>query len=118
VPEVEPYLSQAEVVAAPIRVGGGMRTKVLQGMALAKPVVTTPLGAEGLASVGADPPLAIARDAETFAATIDLLLAEPRRRRKLGNSARWFVVEHFSPAAYARRLERVYAELLPTGAAA
>jgi glycosyltransferase involved in cell wall biosynthesis len=118
VPEIEPYLERASVVAAPVRFGGGMRTKVLQGMALGKPVVTTPLGAEGLAFEGRRPPLARAADADEAAEATARLLASTADRRALGAAARAFVDEHFSERAYGRRLEAVYAELLSARAGA
>jgi glycosyltransferase involved in cell wall biosynthesis len=55
VPDIMPYLERAAVVLAPVRLGGGMRVKVLQAMAMGKAVVTTPLGAEGLATVAGPP---------------------------------------------------------------
>jgi glycosyltransferase involved in cell wall biosynthesis len=111
VPEVEPWLEQAAVVLAPVRIGGGMRTKVLQGMAMGKAVVTTPLGAEGLSTVDGQPPLAIAQDAASLARVTAALLASARERRVLGARARAFVAKHFSAEAYVRRLEAIYAEL-------
>jgi glycosyltransferase involved in cell wall biosynthesis len=113
VPEVEPWLEQAAVVLAPVRIGGGMRTKVLQGMAMGKAVVTTPLGAEGLSTVDGGPPLAIAQDGASLARETAALLTSARKRRMLGARARAFVAEHFSAEAYVQRLEAIYAELTP-----
>jgi glycosyltransferase involved in cell wall biosynthesis len=113
VPEIEPFLERAAVILAPLRIGGGMRMKVLQGMALGKAVVTTPLGAEGLAIAGCQPPLVVAEDAKEIASAAAALLASPEARRSLGRRARTFVAEHYSPLAYARRLEAIYAELQP-----
>jgi glycosyltransferase involved in cell wall biosynthesis len=48
VPDVTPYLAAADVLVAPIRVGGGTRIKILEAFAHRLPVVTTPVGAEGL----------------------------------------------------------------------
>src|SRR5205823_6523602 len=48
VADVRPYLSQAAVVVVPLRVGGGTRIKIPEAMAMGKPVVSTPIGAEGL----------------------------------------------------------------------
>ncbi len=111
VPEIEPFLERASVIVAPVRIGGGMRMKVVQGMAMGKAVVTTPRGAEGLEIVGSKPPLVLARDAEGIVAMIASLLASNDARRALGKRARAFVAQHFSPEAYAQRLEAVYAEL-------
>jgi glycosyltransferase involved in cell wall biosynthesis len=110
VPEIEPYLERAALVLAPVRIGGGMRTKVLQGMGMGKVVVTTPLGAEGLTGPS-EPPLVVAADAYAFARETARLLTSDGERRALGHRARSFVAEHYSAAAYVRRLELVYAEL-------
>jgi glycosyltransferase involved in cell wall biosynthesis len=111
VPAVEPYLARAQVVVAPVRLGGGMRMKVLQALAMGKAVVTTPLGAEGLSVEGQRPPLAIAEDASGFVEAIAQLLASNTGRQALGAAARLFVVQHHSAEAYARRLEQVYHRL-------
>ena len=89
-----------------------MRVKLLQAMALGKAVVTTPLGAEGLADTRDRLPLAIAETAEEMAMDTAALLASPEDRRALGRRARAFVAEHHSWSAYGRRLEAIYEELL------
>src|SRR5690606_14118745 len=48
VPDVRPYITHADLVVAPLRVARGVQNKVLEGMAMARPVVTTPQGAEGI----------------------------------------------------------------------
>jgi glycosyltransferase involved in cell wall biosynthesis len=112
VPTVETYLERAAVVVAPIRVGGGMRLKVLQAMALGRAVVTTPLGAQGLATETHQPPLVLASDADELAkATADLLASETERRA-LGQRARDFVARHHSWSAYADRLDAIHSEII------
>jgi glycosyltransferase involved in cell wall biosynthesis len=111
VPRVEPWLERAAVVLAPIQVGGGMRVKVLQAMALGKAVVTTPLGAEGLAQGDPGLPLALREDAAGLAQAAAALLGDDAARRDLGRRARAFVLEHHAWPAYVRRLEAIYAEL-------
>jgi glycosyltransferase involved in cell wall biosynthesis len=109
-PSMRPYLEQAAVVLAPVREGGGMRMKVLEAMALQKAVVTTPLGAEGFTGFDQSPPLEIAAGGEAIAATTAALLGDRERRHELGRRAREFADRHHSPAAWAQRLEAVYAE--------
>jgi glycosyltransferase involved in cell wall biosynthesis/thymidylate kinase len=111
VPEVEPFLELAAVVLAPVRSGGGQRTKVLQGMAMGKAVVTTSLGAQGLELAGDPPPVMIGENAEQIAAATLQLLDSPTARRDLGKRARAVVAEHYRPAAFARRIEAIYTEL-------
>ena len=48
VPDVTPYMDRAAVVVAPIRIGGGMRVKVLEAMAAGKALVATRRAAEGV----------------------------------------------------------------------
>jgi glycosyltransferase involved in cell wall biosynthesis len=117
VPEIEPYFARAAVVVAPLRIGGGMRMKVLQALALGKAIVTTPRGADGL-KIGEQPPtggqplpLIIAESAEAIAKATASLLASCETRRSFGCRARAFVIENFSAQAYAHRIEATYAEL-------
>jgi polysaccharide biosynthesis protein PslH len=112
VPSTEPYLNEAAVVVAPLRIGGGMRVKVLQAMARGKAVVTTSLGAEGLLVVGS-PPLMIADNTPRFAAAIAALLVDNDKREALGQQARAFVADHYTWAAHGKRLESIYDEILP-----
>jgi glycosyltransferase involved in cell wall biosynthesis len=109
-PSIEPHLQAASVVIAPVRTGGGMRMKVLQALAAAKPVVTTPSGAEGFTAFEQDPPLVIAERGEEIAAATAGLLEDGRSRRQLAQRAREFAQRYHSPAAWAVRLERVYEE--------
>jgi glycosyltransferase involved in cell wall biosynthesis len=105
VEDVEALIAQAAIVLAPVRIGGGMRMKVLHAMALGKAVVTTRRGIEGLAA----PPVAIVDGPHDAAVTTARLLADDAERTRLGACARAFVAEHHSARAYARRLEQVYA---------
>lgn len=109
---IGPFVERAAVIVAPLRIGGGMRMKVLHSLALGKAVVTTPRGAEGLAINGHCAPLIVAADAEELARETAALLASPEVRRQLGQQARAFVAEHYSAPAYAQRLEAVYAEVV------
>jgi glycosyltransferase involved in cell wall biosynthesis len=109
-PSVEPHLEEAAVVLAPVRIGGGMRMKVLQALASGKAVVTTSRGSEGFAGFGEDPPFLVADDEAGIAEAAAGLLADPGRRLELGIRAREFAERHHSPEAWAERLEEVYEE--------
>ncbi len=111
VPQIEPLLEQAAVVLAPLRIGGGMRMKVLYAMAMGKAVVTTSRGTDGFALDGLPPPLVVADNADETAAATAKLISSIEQRRALEKAARHFVEEHYSPTAYAQRLEAIYAEL-------
>lgn len=107
-----PELESAGAVLAPVRIGGGMRMKVLHALASGKAVVTTVRGAEGLLLENEEPPLVIADDAETIAAATARLLGDVAARHALGEQARAFVTRRHSPEAYGARLEKIYAEAI------
>ena len=86
VPDTRPYLRAATAVIVPLRVGGGTRLKILEAAALAKPIVSTPLGAEGFARV--DEAVLLAADAASFAAACVRLAREAAWRNLWGSRAR------------------------------
>ena len=83
VPDVRPYLERAAVFVVPLRVGGGTRLKIYEALAMAKPVVSTTIGAEGLPLDDGEE-LLLADDAETFAASVVRLLQYPESATALG----------------------------------
>jgi glycosyltransferase involved in cell wall biosynthesis len=91
-----------------------MRMTVLQALAAGKAVVTTPRGAEGFDCFGEEPPLRCASTAEDLAAATAELLGDDEARRNLGRRARGFAERHYSPAAWAVRLEAAYREAIAT----
>lgn len=110
VSDLRPLVERAQMVVAPVRVGGGMRMKVLEAMAHGKAVVTTPRGAEGLAVDGMEPPLVAAEDTQAIADAAVRLLADDATRRGLADAARAFVEDHHGRTSYAKRLEAIYRE--------
>lgn len=104
VDDTRSHFARAAVVVAPVRIGGGMRMKVLEAMAYGKAVVTTRRGLEGLDGA----PAAAADTAEEVSAHIVRLLGSPSDRRRMGAEARRFVESSYGPAAHVDRLERAY----------
>lgn len=92
VPDVRPYLQHAAVAVVPLRIARGIQNKILEAMALARPVVTTPQALEGIPAHSGDA-LWVAREADEFAARIIALLATPDPL--LGRRARAFVAREF-----------------------
>jgi len=95
VPDLNLELNRGAVFVAPLRFSGGMQNKVLEAMAAARPVVTTPTVARGL-DAHAGRHLLVAESAENFAVHITGLLSDAPRRRTLGAAARSFVKDRFS----------------------
>ena len=111
VEDVRPYFQQASVYVVPMRFGGGTRFKVLEAMAAGIPVVSTTVGAEGIA---AEPnrDLVIADEPETFAQEILRLLREEGRRRSLVENARAIVERKYDWSIIVPRLEELYARIV------
>jgi polysaccharide biosynthesis protein PslH len=112
VADVTPHLDAAAVVAAPIRVGGGMRVKVLEALAAGKAVVATPAAVDGL-DVVAGEQLEVAADAAAFSDALVRLLRDEARRRELGESARAWARERLGWDDALARFEALYDELAP-----
>jgi glycosyltransferase involved in cell wall biosynthesis len=110
VEDLRPSLAEAAVVIVPLRLGGGTRLKILEAMAMGKPVVSTTLGAEGLdAAHGRE--LLVADDPVRFAAEVRRVLDDPALAARLGKAARAFVERRYSWRASARALERCLLEV-------
>jgi glycosyltransferase involved in cell wall biosynthesis len=105
VPDVAGHYAAAHVVAVPLRAGGGTRIKVLEAFAHGRPVVSTTVGAEGLA-VRDGEHLVLADTPEAMAEGCASLLADPARASALAAHARDFVVEHHTIDRVRERLER------------
>lgn len=104
VPDVRPYLARAAVVAVPVRMGGGTRLKVVEALAMAKPIVTTTLGCEGVdVTDGRD--VSIADGPAATAAAIERLFADPSLRARLGRAGRELAERRYSWEDAGDRLE-------------
>jgi len=101
VPDVRPYLAHATAVVAPMRVARGVQNKVLEAMAMDRPVLTTRAGAEGLGE-GVGAYIAIADGPEAQRRILETWLtggALPHPRA--------YVLEHFSWEGVYARLDRI-----------
>lgn len=87
VPDTRDWLAAADVVVAPLLLARGIQNKILEAMAMAKPVVASPAAAEGI-DAGADDGLIVAQDAEAQAGEVLALLANPARAKAAGRAAR------------------------------
>ena len=104
VPDVRPWLAHADVVAAPLRIARGIQNKVLEAMAMGKPVVVSAPAAVGLAGrAGGD--FTIADGATEFSACISALLGDAQRRLQMGHAARACVLAAYSWEAHLTRLD-------------
>ncbi len=86
VPDVRPHLEQASVVAVALESGGGTRLKILEAFAAGVPVVSTPVGCEGIAADHGRHLIVAPRD--QFAREIGSLLDRPAAGAALALEAR------------------------------
>ena len=92
VADVRGWLAAADVVVAPLQLARGVQNKVLEAMAMGRPVVASTGAAEGIAHAGT---IRIASDARDYANCIMALLQDPAGAKALGDAARQQVVRRY-----------------------
>lgn len=92
VPDVRPFLAAADAVIAPLMIARGVQNKVLEAMAMARPVLLTPEAATGIAASDGAEWLVERADPQAMAARAAALLGDPAKARALGMAARRFVL--------------------------
>lgn len=116
VDDLKPWIARACMLVAPIRFGAGIKNKVLETMAMEKPVVCSATSVEAMNEEVAALVQLAGSDAE-FAAAVSGLLDDPARRRELGRAGRAAMQRHHSWDTAAARYEALLAELAATAPA-
>jgi glycosyltransferase involved in cell wall biosynthesis len=104
-------MAEASVYVVPLRIGGGTRLKIFEALSMAKAVVSTTVGAEGL-------PLAPGRhflqadDPPGFAGAVTSLLLDSARRREIGAAGRRLVEARYSWSQVVDEFENQCGEVL------
>jgi sugar transferase (PEP-CTERM/EpsH1 system associated) len=111
VPDVRPYLADSLAVVVPLRSGGGTRLKILEAMAMGRPVVSTHQGAEGL-EISDGVNILLADSPQEFARHIFALLAEPQLGERLSRAGRTLVEAKYDWRISLSRVENFYQRLL------
>ena len=111
VSDVRPSIAEGAVYVVPLRAGGGTRLKIFEALAMARPVVSTTVGAEGL---GIDPGLhyTCADQPRAFADAVVSLLKDPARRAQLGGAGRHLVETCYSWPTIGRVFEQRCEEVI------
>jgi polysaccharide biosynthesis protein PslH len=108
VAEVGDFYRRSSACIVPLRAGGGTRLKILEAMALGRPVITTTIGCEGIDGVDGQH-LLLADSAAMFAAQTVRLLRDAQLRQQLATQARELVLSRYDWDLIARELIDVYA---------
>lgn len=110
VPDILPYIAHADLYVVPLLAGGGTRLKILEAMAMAKPIVSTRLGADGFPVTDGEQ-LRLADHPSDFATRCEELLHNKEKAAALGWRGRSFVEMRYNWDAIVPRLEQLYAQL-------
>lgn len=111
VPDVRPYVWESAVFVSPLRGGTGMKNKLLNAMAMEKPIVATPTSAEGLGIRDGHEMLLAQEDAD-FANAIARVLNDNALAQQLGNAGRAFVEREYSYPKLAASFEALYLKIM------
>ncbi len=98
------------VMVVPLLSGSGMRIKMIEGMAYAKPIVSTKIGAEGI-EVTSSKNCLLADNADDFANAVIEVLSNNEKRKTLQNEARNFIEQHFENNTLVKQLVDFYKTL-------
>jgi glycosyltransferase involved in cell wall biosynthesis len=111
VKDVVPYYERSSVCVVPLRAGGGTRLKILEAMALGRPVISTSIGCEGLNVINGENIL-IADNPEEFAQITLKLLSDPSFYHSIVINARRMVENCYDWDILAKRLMGIFEEVV------
>jgi len=116
VPDVRPFLQHAAVVVAPLRLARGIQNKVLEAMAMQRPVVAATECVSALdAQAGVD--IVAAAEAADYVRAIDGLLSHPEQARAVGEAGRRRVLASYAWPVHLARFDRALEAVLGAAAA-
>jgi sugar transferase (PEP-CTERM/EpsH1 system associated) len=108
VADTRPYYAGAAVCVVPLRIARGIQNKLLEAMAMGRPVVASPAAAAGLGARSGDE-VRVADGAAAMAAAVVDLLRDPQRATAMGDAARRFVEREYVWERAMDRLEQLLA---------
>lgn len=114
VPDIREPMAKASVIVCPMRIGSGIKNKILEPMAMAKAVVATPLACAGL-QVIPEEHLFTEKEPDAFAERVVQLLKDSALRKEIGKNARTFVMQNHTWKRNADDFEKLYLEATRAG---
>jgi len=109
VQDLDPLVNSARALVAPLSYGAGLKGKVTQALAEGLPVVTTPIGAEGLDAVDGEQ-LLIGETPEELAERVIAVLSDAGLWHRLSRAGQVLAAERCSPAVMAERVGELLGE--------
>jgi glycosyltransferase involved in cell wall biosynthesis len=111
VPDIRPYMAGCSIYVVPLRLGVGIRGKILEAWGMKMAVVSTSVGCAGLRCED-DRNLLIADSSGLFASHIISLLKDPSRRQRLGEEGRKTAEQYYGWEKSAQELDALYRHYL------
>lgn len=111
VPDARPWIAGAAVYVVPMRIGGGVRLKLLEALALQAPVVSTTVGAEGVVGLRHDTHCLLADSAAQFAEAVLQLFGDPSHGARLGAAGRALIEQRYDWQTIIPQLDALYRQL-------
>jgi sugar transferase (PEP-CTERM/EpsH1 system associated) len=106
VPDVRPYARSAALMVAPLNIARGTQNKILEGMAMGLPVVTSRVAAEGV-DAQADAHFRVATTPDEYVSEIMRIIDDPAERDRLARAGRARMLSHHSWPASMQRLDGI-----------
>lgn len=110
VEDTRPYIEEASVYIVPLRMGGGTRLKILEAMAVKKPIVTTSIGCEGI-DVENGKSVLIADNPQSFADSVLELFSNPDKIIELTGKGYELVMKQYRWESIGRQMDDAYNKL-------
>ena len=110
VDDTRPYIEKSAVYVVPLRMGGGTRLKIMESLAVKKPIVTTSIGCEGIDVVNGESIL-IADDPDEFAARVIELFADPKLAADLTEKGYELVNNQYRWESIGLQMDQAYNDL-------
>jgi glycosyltransferase involved in cell wall biosynthesis len=108
------FINRHQILVAPLFSGSGIKVKVLEGMALGRVVITTPIGAEGIPATHREH-LLIATNPAEFRDAVKFCMENPERVSQISKAARQFIKDHFDSRAIAARVLDSFEKIIAAG---
>lgn len=110
VADAKAFMREHSIMVSPLFSGGGMRIKIIEGMAMGKAVISTEIGVEGI-SAESGKHLLLAAKPEEFVEAISKCINDKEYRSEIGRNARRLVEDRYDNKAICRRISAFYHEL-------
>lgn len=106
------FVASHNIAIVPLLSGSGIRIKIIESMALGKTVITTPVGAEGIAYTASQNIIIVENDAQMIEAIINIA-SHPEKAETIGRAARKLIEETHDNKKIVNRLLLFYKEIDP-----